>query len=151
MIANGWGLFYFPLFKERLDGLEHDVMALAKKDPEGFGRHPKTKLLKTVVANVSCDVPRDPDDPSFRLGKTLGDQHTHWRRVKKHSLPPRYRLFFRFVSTRKVIVYAWLNDDHTLRKEGDKNDVYEAFKRMLRRGDVPTCFDDLLNESVSPK
>lgn len=151
MVVNGWGLFYFRLFKERLDGLERDVMALAEKDPEGFVSHPKVKLLKAVVDNVRQEVPRDPDDRGYRLGKTLGDQYTDWRRVKKHGLPPRYRLFFKFASVKKSIVYAWLNDEHTLRKEGDKNDVYEVFKRMLRRGEVPSRFEDLLKESRSPK
>jgi len=149
--VNGWELFYFRLFRERLDGLERDVTALAEKDPDGFGRHPKVKFLKAVVDNVRQEVPRNPDDRGYRLGKTLGDKYTDWRRVKKHGLPPRYRLFFKFTSTRKSIAYAWLNDENTLRKEGDKNDVYAVFKRMLKRGDVPNGFDDLLKESISPK
>lgn len=149
MAANGWDLFYFRLFKETLDRLEREVTALAQKDPKGFVRHGKAKLLKAVVDNVRQEVPRDPDSPAFRLGKTLGDQYTDWRRVKRHRLPNRYRLFFRFASSQKKIVYAWLNDEHSIRKEGAKTDVYEVFKAMLRRGDVPSSFEDLLKGSIA--
>ena len=30
----------------------------------------------------------------------------------------RFRLFFRFDSASKVIIYAWVNDENTLRKVG---------------------------------
>jgi hypothetical protein len=92
-------------------------------------------------------VPANPDHPDFRLGKTLGAQYTNWRRVKK-GMPDRYRLFFRFASKPiKLIVYVWFNDDDTLRKAGSKTDVYEVFKRMLSRGQVPTSINDLVAES----
>ncbi|MFZ5557570.1 MAG: type II toxin-antitoxin system YhaV family toxin [Pseudomonadota bacterium] len=80
------------------------------------------------------------------VGKTLGPEYAHWRRVKKGMLD-RYRLFFRFVSCPvKLIVYVWFNDDNTLRKAGSKTDVYEAFRRMLARGVVPATIEDLLRE-----
>ncbi len=76
MAVNGWRLFYFRLFKERLDGLERDVTALAEKDPEGFSHHPKVKFLKAVVDNVRQEVPRDrnamPD-----LQQRLPQMHGH--------------------------------------------------------------------------
>ena len=43
----------------------------------------------------------------------------------------------------QVIIYAWLNDEDTLRKEGSRTDVYEVFKRMLGRGEVPSTIDEL--------
>jgi len=42
-----------------------------------------------------------------------------------------------------VIVYAWLNDEATLRKAGAKTHVYAAFQRMLARGEVPSDIDAL--------
>lgn len=72
----------------------------------------------------------------------------------KKGVPDRYRLFFRFASKPiKLIVYVWFNDDDTLRKAGSKTDVYEVFKSMLSRGQVPAStrllfarhFDDSLN------
>lgn len=149
MIANGWQLFYFKIFKEALDELEQAVTKLAQQDPSGYKSHPKTRLLASIYKAITQMVPADPDHPDFRLGKTLGAQYTNWRRVKK-GMPDRYRLFFRFASKPiKLIVYVWFNDEDTLRKAGSKTDVYEVFKRMLSRGQVPASINDLLAESTS--
>ena len=148
MIANGWQLFYFRLFKAALDELERAVTQLAAKDPRGYKSHPKTRLLASLYKAVIQTVPHNPDHPDFRLGKTLGAEHANWRRVKK-GMPDRYRLFFRFASKPvKLIVYVWFNDEDTLRKAGSKTDVYEAFRRMLTRGQVPTSITDLLHQSA---
>lgn len=77
------------------------------------------------------------------MGHSLGPDCAHWRRVKR-GLPQRYRLFFRFSSqSARIIVYAWLNDEATLRKAGAKTDVYAVFQRMLRRGEVPSDIKEL--------
>jgi toxin YhaV len=148
MIANGWQLFYFKVFKEALDELEQAVTKLAQRDPSGYKSHPKTRLLASIYKAITQMVPTNPDHSDFRLGKTLGSQYTNWRRVKK-GMPDRYRLFFRFASRPiKLIVYVWFNDEDTLRKAGSKTDVYEVFKRMLSRGQVPTSINDLVAEST---
>ena len=147
MISNGWGLYYFRIFKAALDELEAVVTQLAQDDPKGYKTHPKTKLLASVYKAIAEVVPANPDAPEFRLGKTLGAGNTNWRRVKK-GMPDRYRLFFRFASNPvKVIVYVWFNDENTLRKAGAKTDVYETFKRMLARRVVPGSIGELLAES----
>ena len=147
VIANGWSLYHYRTFKAALDELEAVVTKLAADDPAGYKTHPKTKLLASVYRAITQLVPVNPDAPDFRLGKTLGSDNTHWRRVKK-GMPDRYRLFFRFASSPvKVIVYVWFNDEDTLRKAGSKTDVYQAFKRMLARGVVPTGIAELLREA----
>ncbi len=144
MIANGWRLYYFRVFKAALDELEATVTELARKDPEGYKTHPKTRLLASVYRAVTKLVPANPDAPEFRLGKTLGTGNTNWRRVKS-GMPDRYRLFFRFASSPvKIVVYVWFNDEDTLRKAGSRTDVYETFKRMLARTVVPSDIDALL-------
>jgi toxin YhaV len=149
MIANGWQLFYFKVFKEALDELEQAVTKLAQRDPSGYKSHPKTRLLASIYKAITQMVPTNPDHSDFRLGKTLGSQYTNWRRVKK-GMPDRYRLFFRFASKPiKLIVYVWFNDEDTLRKAGSKTDVYEVFKSMLSRGQVPASINDLVAESTS--
>lgn len=149
MIANGWQLFYFKLFKAALDELEQAVTKLAKHNPARYKSHPKTRLLASIYKAITQTVPADPDHSDFRLGKTLGAEHTNWRRVKK-GMPDRYRLFFRFASKPvKLIVYVWFNDEDALRKAGSKTDVYEVFKRMLSRGQVPCGIKELLGQSVS--
>lgn len=149
MVANGWQLFYFKLFKAALDELEQAVAKLSRQDPCGYKSHPKTRLLASIYKAITQMVPANPDHPDFRLGKTLGAQYTNWRRVKQ-GMPDRYRLFFRFASKPiKLIVYVWFNDEDTLRKAGSKTDVYEVFKKMLSRGDVPPSIQHLVAESTS--
>ena len=146
MVSDGWRLYYYRVFKAALDELEAHVTKLAADDPDEYRTHSKTKLLASIYHAITQLVPSNPDAPDFRLGKTLGQDHTHWRRVKK-GMPDRYRLFFRFASAPvKLIVYVWLNDEYTLRKAGSKTDVYAAFKRMLARGVVPSDIAALLAE-----
>ncbi len=147
MIKNGWQLFYFKPFKAALDELERVVATLAQRDPTRYKSHPKTRLLASLYRAIVHIVPANPNHADFRLGKTLRAEYGNWRRVKK-CMPDRYRLFFRFASRPvKVVVYVWFIDEHTLRKVGSKTDVYEAFRRMLLRGKVPTSIEDLLIES----
>ena len=150
MEISGWQIYFFRAFAAALDELEAEVAALAVSDPRGYKAHPKTRLLASVYKAVTERVPANPDHRDFRLGKTLGRDYGNWRRVKK-DLPERYRLFFRFASKPvKLIVYVWFNDEDTLRKAGSRSDVYEAFRRMLARGEVPEDGDHLLRESRKP-
>ena len=142
-----WQLFYFKLFKEALDELEQTVTQLAQQQPTTYKSHPKTRLLASVYKCITQLVPADPNHPDSRLGKTLGSEYANWRRMKKW-MPDRYRLFFRFASSPvQLIVYVWFNDEDTLRKAGSRTDVYEAFRRMLMRGEVPDSINALLAES----
>ena len=88
------------------------------------------------------EIPRDPNAAEFQLGNTLGPAHRHWRRAKFLG---RFRLFFRFSSMHKAIVYAWVNDETTLRKAGARSDPYAAFSRQLREGNPPDGWEDLLH------
>ena len=147
MIINGWQIYYFRTFAAALDELEADVTALAASDPRGYKAHPKTRLLASLYIGITERVPARPDHLDFRLGKTLGREYGNWRRVK-YRLPERYRIFFRLASQPlRLIVYVWFNDEDTLRKAGSKTDVYETFRRMLARGEVPESIDHLLLQS----
>ena len=142
-LYHGWRLYAFEPFAERLAALKEEVERLRVKDLEGYRRHPTTALLASVYKAITEAVPANPDHPQFRVGHSLGPQYAHWRRVKR-GLPPRYRLFYRFSSKPvRVIVYAWLNDEATLRKAGAKTDAYAVFQRMLARGEVPSDIDAL--------
>ncbi len=147
MEIGGWRLYYHRIFAAALDELEARVAALAKKDPTGYRAHPRTRLLASLHKAITQTVPANPQHPDFRLGRALGAGYANWRRVKS-GMPGRYRLFFRFASRPvKTIVFVWFNDEDTLRKAGSKTDVYEAFRRMLARGEVPDDVDMLLTES----
>ncbi len=64
------------------------------------------------------------------------------------SKSQRYRLFFRAFEApqQKSIFIVWLGYP---RKEGDKNDCYRVFQKMVARGDCPESIDQLLLESES--
>jgi len=86
--------------------------------------------LASVYNAILEDIPNNPADSKFLLGDTLGKGCRHWKWVKK-GLPNRYRLFFRYENKQKVILYVWMNDQGTLRKEGPKTDVYTVFGKMF--------------------
>ena len=48
-----------------------------------------------------------------------------------------------------MIIYAWVNDENTLRKAGSRNDPYDVFARLLRKGDPPDDWNALLREAAS--
>jgi toxin YhaV len=146
MIVNKWNLRYFSIFKTQLDQLVHRVTEIKAKDPTNFQSHNDTKLLTAIYKAIRIEVPSNPNHRIYLLGATLGEKHKDWRRVK-HLLPPRYRLFFRFLSTSKDIIYVWFNDENTLRKAGAATDVYNVFRTMLNSGKVPTKFNDLKTQS----
>ncbi|MGQ0814818.1 MAG: type II toxin-antitoxin system YhaV family toxin [Gemmatimonadota bacterium] len=142
--AAGWWLLSWPLFQQQFEGLVAEVERLRDGDPTEYRHHPKAKLLATILWVITEEVPRDPGHENFRQGSTLGPGYTSWYRAKFYQ---RYRLFYRFDSKAKAIIYAWVNVEGRLRKAGDKNDPYAVFRRMLERGTPPTSFRELLSES----
>lgn len=144
MEAYGRRLFQYPLFEDQLRQLTERVEQLSITQPETFKEHPKTKLLATIRRYITEIIPRDPTAPEFRQGNTLGPDNRHWFRAKFHQ---RYRLFFRFSTKEKVIVYVWVNDEFNLRKGGSKTDAYEVFKSMLEAGDPPRTLEALLQRA----
>ena len=143
--SYGWQIWFGELFDTRWRALRDQVKRLkAELDENRFASHSDVKLFAALVHIVHETVPRDPEHTDFRLGKTLGNRFTGWRRVKRHGLPDRMRLFFKFSSTHKVIVFVWLNDADTLRKDGASTDPYAVFRRMLEAGNPPDDFNDLL-------
>jgi toxin YhaV len=141
MEANGWRLFQYPIFQNQLEQLTQDVEQLSIAQPDTYKQHPKSRLLATVLRYVTEIIPRNPNAPEFRQGDTLGPDNRHWFRAKFHQ---RYRLFFRFSSKDRVIVYVWVNHESTLRKAGAKTDPYSIFKSMLNAGNPPRELDALL-------
>ncbi len=113
-------------------------------DPIGYLHTPEAKLFRTVRDLVFKEIPANPDHSKFRQDKTLGPTHKHWRRAKFHR---RFRLFFRFHTASRTIIYAWLNDENTLRKAGSQADPYAVFHRMLECGAPPSDWDALMKAS----
>ena len=135
MEVKGWRLYQYKLFSDELDRLIAEVERLRLSQPDNYKQHPITKRLAKIRELVLSEIPEDPSHERWLQGNTLGSDHRMWRRAKFGQ--NRFRLFFRYDSSAKVIIYAWVNSEKTLRKEGDKNDPYTHFQRSLRKGDPP--------------
>jgi toxin YhaV len=142
---SDWKLFVHPAFSETFDALVAEVAKLHSAGSEGYKQHPKTKLLKWILDLIEVEIPRDPGAAEYSLGNTLGPEHRHWRRAKFLG---RFRLFYRYSSRDRVIIYAWMNDENKLRKAGGRNDPYTIFNSLLRKGRPPDGWDALMKEAM---
>jgi toxin YhaV len=141
LVVNGWRILVWTQFRDRWTALRREVARLRERDPEGYVRHPLTKFLRNVSEIVLKQVPEDPGAPRFRQGNKLGARYRGWHRAKFNQ---RFRLFFRYSTTHKIIVYGWLNDEGTLRKEGARSDAYAVFRHMLEAGHPPDDWNELV-------
>jgi toxin YhaV len=141
-MVGGWQLYAHPLFLDQIAKLNAAIDKARKKSPETYQNTAASKTLDSIVKLVNEVIPSDPTRPEFRQGDTLGPDHKHWFRAKFGG--GRFRLFFRYDSKQKVIVYAWVNDENTLRAYESKTDAYAVFRKMLDQGNPPTDWDDLM-------
>lgn len=135
LTINGWTILAHPLFLDQLEKLTDAVEALKAKKPDEYQKNASTKLLAALNKLVFHTIPADPTATVYRQGATLREAHKHWFRAKFGN--GRFRLFFRYDSTAKVIIFAWVNDETTLRTYGAKTDAYKVFKGMLEDGNPP--------------
>jgi toxin YhaV len=117
-----------PLLLGQLEKLTAAAEAERAKDPDGAAG-PNAKLLGHLLDLMFVKIPQNPGDAAYRQGKTLGPELANWFRGKTGN--GRYRLFFRYDSSAKVIVYAWVNDEGTKRTYGSATDAYAVFRRMV--------------------
>ena len=126
------------------------VVAKAREEQEARkkGKAPSrteggnTKLLAHLWSLIAEEIPQDPGSGRYRQGRTLGKEHKHWYRGKTGN--GRYRLFFRYASDSKTIVYGWVNDEQTLRTYGSSTDAYSVCRQRLAQGKPPDDWDTLL-------
>lgn len=145
---KGWTVLVHPLFLHQLKLLIAAVGAEKAKKPDDYLRGANAKLLAAIIKFIDDVIPSDPAADIFRQGKTLGPDYRHWRRAKFGG--GRFRLFFRYSSDPKVIVYAWVNDAQSLRTYSSKNDAYRVFRGMLDRGNPPNDWSALVAACARP-
>jgi toxin YhaV len=146
IIINGWTLYTHPLFADQLETLNAAVEQARAKDPTGYPATANAKLLAAMRKLMFEVIPVEPARPEFRQGSTLGPSRKHWFRAKFGN--GRFRLFFRYSSSAKIIIYAWVNDSNSLRTYGSKSDAYAVFKAMLNQGNPPEDWDALIRASA---
>ena len=143
-MINGWNIFAHPLFLKQLEELLSQVEDLRQKDPQNYKKKNATKRL-AAIAKLAFDViPQDPTRNDYRQGTTLGNDYKHWFRAKFFQ---QYRLFFRYHQEEKIIVFAWVNDEKSKRAYNSKTDAYRVFNKMLKSGNPPDDWNDLLEEA----
>jgi toxin YhaV len=135
LTINGWTILAHPLFLDQLEKLTGAVESLKAKKPDQYQQNANTKLLAALGKLVFQTIPADPTATIYRQGSTLGAGHKHWFRAKFGN--GRFRLFFRYDTGAKIIIFAWVNDETTLRTYGAKTDAYKVFKGMLDDGNPP--------------
>jgi toxin YhaV len=142
LVINGWQVFAHPLLVDQLARLIQGVEAEKRKSPDTYRSAASAKVLAALSKLLFITIPADPGRPEYRQGSTLGEGNKHWFRAKFGG--QRFRLFFRYSSSAKIIIYAWVNDSQTLRTYGSKTDAYAVFAAMLENGNPPGSFDELL-------
>jgi toxin YhaV len=145
---KGWKIGAHRLFIDQLIKLIEAVEREKTKDQAGYRKGANVKLLAAILRLTTEIIPAKPDSPEFRQGDTLGRKHQHWFRAKFGG--GRFRLFFRYSSTAKVILYAWTNDQDSLRSYGRRTDAYNVFRKMLAAGNPPDDWSALLATAALP-
>lgn len=140
MVIHGWTIYLHPCFEAQFNRLIADALAARERRPDDFRKSNAFKRLAAVIDLAFDQIPRDPTDARFRQGNTLGKDRKHWFRAKFFQ---QYRLFFRFSEARRVIIYAWVNDEETLRAYGSKTDAYTTFSKMVDSGVPPDDWEKL--------
>lgn len=141
IVRNGWTLLFHDCLAKQLSKLEAAAQRAKQKDPENYQANANVRLFNALSQRILKTVPDDPNREQYRIGTTMGSNYSHWRRIK---IGRRFRLFFRFDSASRIILYAWVNDEDTLRSAGSKNDPYSVFRKMLDRNNPPDSWNDLL-------
>jgi toxin YhaV len=144
MVVNGWTLLFHGAIVGQLKKLADAYERALRADPKNFRSNANVKLFAALAKLMLATIPADPGKSEYRQGNTLGEANRHWFRAKFFG---RFRLFFRYDSRSRLIVYAWVNDERSLRQSGGKNDPYERFQRMLASGNPPGDWAALVEQS----
>ena len=125
LVRHGWEIAFQPqLFARQYAELKADV-----------------KLLAAVMEGIKERIAADPYASRFALTGPL----RRYGRLKGLGLPDRYRLFFRpfEAESRRLLLILWLGFP---RKDGDRNDCYAVFTRLVQRGELPENWESLQRE-----
>ncbi|MFM5951745.1 MAG: type II toxin-antitoxin system YhaV family toxin [Micrococcales bacterium] len=142
--VNGWRIFIHESLEQQLLKLAGTVAWMHMSEQSTAKNGQRKKVLKAIKRAMYESVPASPGRIEHRLGHTLGRENTAWFRVK---VLQQFRLFYRYDSSQKVIVYVWINDEDSLRAYGSKTDAYALFAKMLVSGYPPGSFEELVSQS----
>lgn len=127
MKVNGWKLLCHELFYELLNKCIEEVNRTKLKRPEDYKSTPQYQLLAFLRKIIFEEIPKDPHHRRYNLKGNLK------KFKRRDSARLRRRIFFQYFSKSNEINYLWFNKDN-LRKAGDKNDPYNVFLKLVKRG-----------------
>ena len=98
-------------------------------------------VMEAVMEGIKEMIAVDPYASRFAFSKPL----RRYGCLKSMGLPNCYRLFFRPFEAEggRLLLIRWLG---LTRKEGDRNDCYAVFSRLVRRGELPEVWASLQSE-----
>ena len=131
MTQANYLLLAHALYSARIQSLKEQLKKLkATLSDEDYKQHEVVKMASRLYKATFEIIPADPTCPEY----LLRDELKKFRRYKQGL--QRYRLFFTFSKTPPIIVYLYVNDEKHLRKEGSKNDPYEQFSKLVKKGSI---------------
>lgn len=144
MVVNGWTLLFHEAIVGQLENLADACRRARQADQKNYRLNANVKVFAALAKLMLEVIPADPSRREYRQGNTLGAEYRHWFRAKFFG---RFRLFFRYDSRARIIVYAWVNDERSLRQHGGRSDPYEIFRCMLASGKPPNEWTALVKDS----
>ena len=129
MMKNNYLLKCHDFYYSRISLLKEHIRNLKSSlSQEEYIHHETVKFAARLRKATLEVIPQDPQRVEYQLHGDLKG----YRRYKQGL--QRYRLFFTFSAKPPLILYLYINDQNHLRKEGDKNDPYEEFKKLATKG-----------------
>ena len=118
-------------YSDRIDSLKQEIKELRDSlTEEEFAQHPDVKFAARIRKATKEIIPENPDKKEYQLHGNL----KKYRRYKQGL--QRYRLFFVFSTKPPIILYLYLNDKSSLRKDGSKNDPYNVFSKFVEKKQI---------------
>lgn len=149
LVVNGWRIGFHAQLLLQLEKLIAAVEEERRRHPGRPARGQPAQILASLRQLMLVDVPADPARETYRHGGSLRGGRKHWFRAKFGN--GRYRLFFRFRSSERILLFAWVNDENSLRTYGSSTDAYATFSGLLDRDDPPDDWDALLKACTTPE
>jgi toxin YhaV len=143
LVRHGWTIAFQPqLFAGQYTERKAEVKRLKQEpDSQSFVQHPQVKLLAAVMVGIKERIAADPCASRFAPTGPL----RRYGRLKGLGLPDRHRRFFRPFEAegRRLLLILWLGFP---RKDGDRNDCYALFSRLVQCGELPEDWESLQRE-----
>lgn len=129
MMKNDYFLKFHDFYYSRLSQLKEQIRKLKSTLPSDEYVHNEVVKFAARLKKATFEIiPQDPNKSEYQLHGDLKGYRRYKQGLK------RYRLFFVFSNRPPLILYLYINDEKHLRKEGDKSDPYEEFKKLVIKG-----------------